>query len=149
MAMISLLAGCATWGQMDQGLTALHGKNIQAAVYKLGYPSGETAVAGMKFVTWSSSASSVMFMPQTSTSYGNVYGPRGTYTYNQVSTGTMAVPMNGACTITLRVNEDNIIVGHQYDGNMLGCERYIKALKRKEQGMQSIKLPADFGQKAQ
>lgn len=115
---------------MDTGLQGLHGQTLSAAVSKLGYPSGESRVAGMRLVTWSSSSSTVMFMPQANATYGNVYGPGGVATYNQTTTGTMAIPMQGMCAITLQVDDGDVIRGHQYDGNMLGCERYIKALNK-------------------
>jgi len=130
MAAVSLLAGCATWGQMDSGLQSLHGQPLQAAVSKLGFPTGEARVAGMRLVSWSTSSSGVMMMPQTSTSYGNVYGPGGVASYSQTTTGAMAIPMHGQCTITLQVDGADVIRAHQYDGNMLGCERYIKALNK-------------------
>lgn len=47
-----LLAGCATFGQMKDGLDALKGKPISAAVAKLGLPTSESTVAGMHLVKW-------------------------------------------------------------------------------------------------
>lgn len=126
----ALLAGCATWGDMDKGLSALHGSNLAAAVSVLGYPSSESRVAGMRQVIWSSSNSGVMYVPQSSTTTGSAFGTGGFANYTATTSYMAPMAYNYACTIILRVSDQDVILGHQYQGNMGGCEPYIKALKR-------------------
>lgn len=126
----ALLAGCATWGDMDKGLTALHGSNLATAVSVLGYPSNESRVAGMRQVIWSSSNSGVMYVPQSSTTTGSAYGTGGFANYTATTSYMAPMAYNYACTIILRVSDQDVILGHQYQGNMGGCGPYINALKR-------------------
>lgn len=46
------LSGCVTFGQMNDGLAALKGQPLSAAIAKIGLPSSEASVAGMKLVKW-------------------------------------------------------------------------------------------------
>lgn len=126
------LSGCATWGQMDDGLRGLVGQPIDAAVAKLGYPNGEQNIAGMKLVVWSSSSSGVMMLPQTARNYGTVNTSRaGFANYSSTTTYSAPVPYNYSCEIKVRVDERSIIQGYDYSGNLGGCSRYINALTKR------------------
>ena len=50
--LILSLAGCVTFGQMNDGLAALKGQPLSAAITKIGLPSSESTVAGMRLVKW-------------------------------------------------------------------------------------------------
>lgn len=123
------LAGCTTWGQMDDGLTSLQGQPLDTAVRILGYPSGEQTIAGRRLVVWSSQSTGMMYMPQTATTYGTAYTAGGYANYNQTTNYATMVPLNNQCKITMEVDGSDIITGYNYDGNMGGCSRYIRALK--------------------
>lgn len=123
------LAGCTTWGQMNDGLAALQGQPLDSAIRVLGYPSGEQTIAGRRLVVWSSQSTGMMYMPQTATTYGNVYAPSGFASYNQTTSYGTMVPLHHQCKITMEVDAANTITGYSYDGNMGGCSRYIKSLQ--------------------
>nr|WP_198982706.1 hypothetical protein [Herbaspirillum sp. ASV7] len=95
VALLSL-AGCVTFGQMHDGLTALKGQPLSAAIAKIGLPSSESTVAGMRVVKWKAANTS-----------------------------------EWPCEITMQVDDRNIIQAAEGQGNIGGCERYIKALKSK------------------
>lgn len=141
-----VLCGCVTWAQMDAGLQRLHGRPLSAAIDRLGYPSGERDVAGMKLVTWSTRNSGTMYLPQTATGQATAYNPYTGYTTYTTTTSYLA-PMayNYQCEITMHVNEGGIIVGTQYQGNMGGCSSYIKALDRPDStSYVGVPMPAEF-----
>lgn len=127
VALCALLGGCATWKQMDQGLSGLQGQSINAAISKIGYPSSEQTIAGRKLYRWGASQQSAVYMPTSSYSYGTI----GTNTpYSNNTTGGAYVPVNYNCSITLEADSNDVIIGYQYNGNLGGCEPYIKALKK-------------------
>jgi len=118
------LGGCATFGQMESGLNALMGKNEREAFNVLGYPSGKQQFGNDTVYIWSVSSSGVLFLPQTSTTYGTVGTTPvyGTTTYNQV------VPVNYNCLIKLVSNSEGTLIHWEYNGNIGGCESYINRL---------------------
>lgn len=122
------LAGCTTWGQMNDGLASLQGQPLDSAIRVLGYPSGEQTIAGRRLVVWSSQSTGMMYMPQTATTRGNVYAPGAYASYRQTTNYATMVPMHNQCKITMEVDASDIITGYNYDGNMGGCSRYIRAL---------------------
>ena len=124
------LSGCATWGQMEDGLASLQGKPLNVAVNTLGYPSGERTIAGRRLVVWSNQSRGVMFVPQTATTYGNVNALGAAGTYNQTTSYSSAVPLDYQCEIVLEVGTNDIIQGYQYQGNLGGCNNYINSLRR-------------------
>lgn len=89
-----ILAGCVTPGQFREGIDSLYGKPMSVAVDKLGLPTSEQTVAGMRLVKWSVVS-------------GNEY----------------------QCTLTLQIDNKNIIQKGSGDGNLGGCENYILALR--------------------
>ncbi|MNK33418.1 hypothetical protein D3C87_518990 [compost metagenome] len=141
VGVLALLAGCATWGQMDTGLSALHGRQLSTAVNVLGYPTAENRVAGMRQVMWSSSNSGVLYLPQTSTTYGTAYGTGGYANYSATTNYMAPMAFNHNCTITLRVSDQDVILGHQYQGNLGGCTPYIEALTRAAKAQKAAVVP--------
>ncbi|WP_369326529.1 hypothetical protein AB6N01_20610 [Alcaligenes nematophilus] len=127
--MLATLSGCATWGQMDDGLTGLHGHSIDEAIRLIGYPASEKVIAGRRIFTWSSNSMGTIAMPQTSYSQGNVYAGGVSSAYYATTTSTAYMPVSYYCSISLEVSESGLIVGHQYDGNLGGCSGFINALK--------------------
>lgn len=125
------LTGCATWGQLDEGLTALVGKPVTAAIEKIGYPNTEQTIAGRKLYRWGSSSQGVISMPTQTTTTGSVGTGLGYRPYTATTYGNAMVPVSYQCTLTLVVNAQDVIIDYGYDGNLGGCERYINALKTK------------------
>jgi hypothetical protein len=119
-----MLSGCATWGQMDDGLQALGGKPIDEAFKVLGYPQGKQQFGSDTVYYWGSSSSGVMYVPQSTTTSGYV-GNTPVYastSYNQ------AVPINYNCNIQIAADSLGTIKRWQYNGNLGGCRGYIEGL---------------------
>ncbi|MBG7619367.1 hypothetical protein I5R65_07815 [Herbaspirillum sp. AP02] len=124
------LTGCATWGQLDDGLKGLLGQPIDVAINKIGYPNSEQTIAGRKLYRWGSSSQQMAYMPTTTTTNGYAGVGSGFTPYSSTTTGGTFVPLNYTCQITLEVDAKQIIQRYQADGNLGGCEPYIKALKK-------------------
>lgn len=121
-----LLSGCATWGQLDEGLDSLINQPISTAIDRIGYPNSDQMIAGRKIYRWGNSQQSAMYVPTSSYTYGTV----GANTpYSATTTGGTYVPVNYNCSIALEVDANEIIRRYQYNGNLGGCGSYIKALK--------------------
>ncbi|WP_186426354.1 hypothetical protein [Cupriavidus metallidurans] len=133
------LGGCATWGQMDQGLNALSGRTLDDAINVFGMPSGEQQIAGRHYVQWGRSSSGFVPMSTPSQTYGNFNvsnGYRNAYgNYSSTTYNTTMVPVNYNCTITLELDRDAIIRRGSYQGNLGGCTPYIKSLNRYREQM--------------
>lgn len=122
----AMLSGCATFGQMEEGLNALLEKDARTAFAVLGYPSGKQQFGNDTVYVWSSNRSGTLLLPQTSTTYGTVGTTPvyGTTTYNQ------AIPVNYSCIIKLVADSNDRVIAWEYDGNIGGCEKYIMNLKK-------------------
>lgn len=119
-----LLSGCATFGQMEDGLNVLSGKNIQTAFNVLGYPTGAQQFGNDTVYFWTTNHSGGIIIPQTVSTQGYI-GRIPVYNqaiYNQY------VPMNYSCLLKL-ITGDSIIKSWEYEGNLGGCTAYIKRLK--------------------
>lgn len=128
VAVISL-AGCATFGQLETGLNSLIGQDLSVAVAQLGFPSAEREVAGMRLVEWGRSNNATFAMPTSSTTTGYVQSGNRTANYSATTMSSTPVTMNFQCHITLQVDSANIVRRYQYEGNLGGCQPYIRALK--------------------
>jgi hypothetical protein len=122
------LAGCATISTMETGLQALVGQPFDAAIARLGYPSGQMQVGEDTVYGWGRSF--MMSMPQYHTA--NTTGYIGSTSYSGTTGYMSSVPMQFQCDIKIAVGSDNIIKSWQYDGNAGGCGAYAGALKVKK-----------------
>lgn len=122
----SLLSGCATFGQMEEGLNALMGHKDETAFNVLGYPSGKQEFGSDILYIWGRNASGNLALPQTTTTYGNV----GTTPFYGTSTSIQNVPYSYNCTIKLMANYQGILSHWEYDGNLGGCTPYIQRLNK-------------------
>jgi len=116
------ISGCATFGQLDQGLNYMIGKDVSVAFNTLGYPSSKQTFGQDTVYYWSNNSSGTLFIPQTSTTYGTVgeASVYGTTTYNQ------AVPINFNCLIKIVAGPDNIMKDWERKGSIGGCKPYIE-----------------------
>jgi hypothetical protein len=121
---VVLLTGCATFGQLEEGLNSLIGKPDSEAFAVLGYPSSKQEFGNDTVYTWYENRSGTMFIPQVATTRGHVgYTPvAGTTTYTQ------AVPVNYNCQIKLIAGGNGILKQGGYSGNIGGCTPYINLL---------------------
>lgn len=115
------LSGCATFGQLEQGLKYMMGEDISVAFNTLGYPTSKQEFGQDTVYYWSISNSGTLLLPQTATTYGTVGTTPvyGTTTYNQ------AVPVNYNCLIKLIANSAGTLKSWEYSGNIGGCKHYI------------------------
>lgn len=125
------LTGCATWGQLDEGLDSLVGRPLDVAITKLGYPATEQTIAGRKLYRWGNSTQGMAYMPSTTTTSGILGVGARAVPYTATTDGGSYVPVSYACNLTLATNSAGIVISYQYEGNLGGCERYINALKAK------------------
>jgi hypothetical protein len=116
------ISGCATFGQLEEGLNALVGRNEREAFNALGYPNGKQQFGDDTVYVWGRSSSGTLFIPQTSQTTGYV----GTTPVYGTTTTTQAIPVNYSCTIKIIVGADSVIRTWEYDGNLGGCSGYIQ-----------------------
>lgn len=126
------LSGCATFGQLEDGLNALVGRHEKEAFSALGYPNSKQEFSGDTVYYWGESRNSAVFMPQTATTTGYV----GRTPVFGTTTSSQLVPVSYNCTIKLVVGEDKVIKDWEFSGNLAGCEPYIKRVKSYTKGGQ-------------
>lgn len=124
------LSGCATFGQLEDGLNALVGRHEKEAFSALGYPNSKQEFSGDTVYYWGESRNSAVFMPQTATTTGYV----GRTPVFGTTTSSQLVPVSYNCTIKLVVGEDKVIKDWEFSGNLAGCEPYIKRVKSYTKG---------------
>ena len=116
LAFVVLLTACATQ-QLNRELQGMVGQDIHVAIAQFGYPDGTREVMGDTLYVWSSSHEALLPFTTASTT-------TGTYGYS-TTTNTQMMPVNANCTIQLAVNADGTIKGGQWEGNQMGCRRYV------------------------
>lgn len=121
---VLVLTGCATFGQMDEGLNALKGKDKSVAFEALGYPTQEQQFDDTKVYTWANKTNGVAMYSTPQTTFGTV----GNTSFYGTTTETGYVPVEYACKIQIATDMKGTIKNYNYDGNMGGCEGYIRRL---------------------
>lgn len=125
----ALLTACTTNQQkLQNGLHALHGRHLEAAVQRLGVPVGEENVAGMRVVVWSLNETRTDYVTQTTRASAGIMGTDKFKDFDAEFSVDKPVIVHAHCTIRLRVGADNVITGSNYDGDIRTCRRYIRAL---------------------
>lgn len=93
-----LLAGCVDYGQMqadmNAGIESFKGRNIEAAIGRLGLPSSTQPLGADTIYVWTN---------------GNVF----------VTGAANETPLR--CDLRLRARADGTILGGDYDGNRGAC----------------------------
>jgi hypothetical protein len=125
VVVLMLLVGCA-FNDMERGLEAMQGRPIQTAFSVLGYPDAKQEYAGDTVYVWTTNRAGALFLPQTSTTYGNV---GGTPVYGQTSYNQL-VPVTYECTIKIVTDSGGTIKYWEYGGNQGGCQTYSKRLRQ-------------------
>ncbi|CAG9297394.1 hypothetical protein [Celerinatantimonas diazotrophica] len=111
-----LLSGCASFGQMKDGLNTLKGKKVRVAIDVLGKPSDKQINANKTIYTWSLNQRGSIVIP-------HILPGNGNHTYYQV------IPVNHHCSIKLIADTNNEIIKWGYNGDIGGCANYINRLK--------------------
>lgn len=123
------VSACATFGQLDDGLSALVGQNEEVAFQVLGYPSGQQQFGDTTVYVWGNSSSGAFIMPTTTNTYGNV----GLTPFSGSTYGSTVVPVSYQCTVKVMVSQQKVIKGYDYNGNLGGCSPYIKRVRAYKQ----------------
>ncbi|WP_025442277.1 hypothetical protein [Vibrio parahaemolyticus] len=122
LVVLLLLSGCVTFGQLERGLDYMMGESDSVAFNVLGYPSGKQEFGSDTVYYWFINNSGVVFVPQTSTTYGSV----GTTSFYGTTSYSQAVPVNYSCQIKLIADSYGVLTRWEYNGNIGGCKSYIK-----------------------
>ncbi len=118
------LAGCATQ-ELNAGLKGLMGQPISAAVDRLGFPDGKRHMMGETIYIWSTNYSSVMAVPQYTTTTGAV----GNVPYYSTTSSIGLMRTTADCTVELAVNSEKIITWYKWQGNQYGCRQYANGFQ--------------------
>lgn len=120
-----VMTGCATFGQLEEGMNSLVGRSESEVFHVFGYPDGKQELGGSTVYVWGNNQNTTMFLPQTTSTTGYV----GTTPVYGTTITTQAIPMNFQCTIKVGVSS-GIVNTWQANGNLGGCEPYIDRLNR-------------------
>ena len=161
-------AGCATFrftrtsfttdAVLARGLSELHGEHIDRLIGIMGYPGSETSVAGRQLHIWKRVENVVESVPETicakhparaSAKRGaKRRAPRRTKcpTENQVLIDRERI-RTYLCTVTIEIDDEYRVVGHQIEGDEKGCESYAGYFRRPayESCVRSIESSAILG----
>lgn len=110
---LSLLAlvGCSgAFGTMDGIMQSWHGAPLDDVITQWGYPSGQQDIAGRKIYIWDKKR--ILTLPQETTGQARVIGNTA-----YLSTTTTGGTSFWSCQRILEVNDKNIVVGSQWQGN--------------------------------
>jgi len=120
------LAGCATWGQMENGNNAIKGQFIETAFDVLGYPSGKQKVENGTVYFWSVFSTRSILIPQPVTTYGfkGTTSLFGTTSYNPY------VPVLDNCLINMITYHNGRIKTWETQGNHEECQHAIERLNK-------------------
>lgn len=121
-----LLAGCAAYDSLDDGLSALVGLDKTAAFAALGYPDQQQVFDGTKVYTWLSDSNGVAAYSTPQTTYGTV----GRRTFQATTFETRYLPVTYRCKIQIATDTKGVIQSYNYDGNPGGCDSYNYRLNR-------------------
>lgn len=122
IATVFVSAGCSllsTFDDIEAGLVDLKGQPITAAIEKIGYPDGSSEIAGRKVYVWSTDRNVTNMRSYPS------YSPSGTMTPVYMTSNS-----NYWCKISVITDDTDVIVDHDFEGNIGGCERYAKMFNR-------------------
>src|SRR5215469_1485022 len=120
------LTGCVA-ADMDNGLDALKGQDIHAAIERLGYPDGHRTIQGDKVYYWGFDRKYSPPVSYVSTPTGMAVEPP---VYGS-TTGTSWPPPILNCRIQIATDQNDIIKSSRWSGGigrMKGCAPYAQAL---------------------
>jgi len=108
-------------------LEMVQGQPVSVLFSRLGYPTSEGKVAGMKFYSWSTSSASLV--PSFATSNGLGMIGEQPINYNQTTYGVSGVD-HLVCTLRIFVDKKNRIVNRDINGPQGACSNFATMLTR-------------------
>lgn len=124
-----ILTGCTTFSTLDKGLATYIGQSPQVAFRDLGFPSGETQIAGKQVFYWGNSFTTSM--PQTSSS--RTTGTVGGTPFSANTTGTTWSTAEYDCDVRLIVGANGLVEDFDWQGNIGGCDAFARRVKARSQ----------------
>ena len=108
-ALLMFCSGCS--GTMNQIMSSWNGSHIDQVISRWGYPDEVKDLGGRRLFLWYQNKA--YYMPQSSTTTGQVYGS----SYYGHTTTTGGYTMQATCTRILEVDKNGYVVGWQWKGN--------------------------------
>lgn len=118
--------GCATFTDIQNGLSAMIGKPVSTAIDVLGYPSNKMEIGSDQVYIWNVDQSGVVYVPQTATTTGQL----GTTKFSALTTYSQAQPYQSVCTVRVISGRDGLIKNWDFAGNISGCQSFSEKLDR-------------------
>lgn len=120
---VLLIGGCATqsWEPIDNTMRARVGKPLDDAIAVLGMPTSERNIAGRKAYVWTTDGTAALPVGTSTQHFGSAAG----VSYMGTSSGITVAPARTNCEIVLIVNDQSVVTNWSYDGNLLGCSKYV------------------------
>lgn len=114
-----LLAGCATFGQINDSLKPLLGQPVDVAIQHFGFPASQMPMGDRTVYRWLSNR--IMPMPQynRSTTYGNVGGTPFSATTGAITENDIAT----SCELDIAVQND-VMVQYSFRGQLAACQAF-------------------------
>ncbi len=119
------VGGCSTFSNMETGLNTLIGQPLDAAIARIGYPSGQMQVGNDTVYAWGRQFSMNMPRYNQATTTGRVGGTGFSATTGYTSYDNVTYE----CNVKIITDERGIIKTWEFDGNIGGCDAYSKRLK--------------------
>lgn len=156
-------AGCATFrftptsfttdAVLARGLSELYGEHIDRLVAVMGYPSSETSVAGRRLHIWKRVEHVADSVPETRCTEYSAYTSVKGGVKRSVPKRTECLTIRHErmrayhCAVTVEVDDEYRVVGHQIEGDGKGCEAYAGHFRRPSYWLcvREIEILAFFG----
>lgn len=122
------LSACAST-QIQDGMNALLGQPAEQLFTYIGYPNGETTVAGHRILIYNNNQTVTLPTTNTARTSGSVTGYGGTATYTGTTTYQSSQSYNWSCELRVEIDNNNIIRNYSFYGNQGGCARYANVRK--------------------
>ena len=106
------LTGCSSAPVMRNAMDTWIGHPVKEAIHQWGAPSGETQIAGQRYLTWTRTLH--VYLPTTANSTVSRISPSYSLVQTTISPGGM---VSGTCNVHLQVGHDQIIRDATFSGN--------------------------------
>jgi len=106
-------------------LAAMHEQPVSNVFARLGYPTGESQVAGTKFYYWSNNG--IVMQPTTYDTTTTTWVGKKAITSDQTTFGPDQ-PVPYGCMIRVFVNPDETVFNYDVRGDQTGCASFAQRL---------------------
>ncbi|MBR3674101.1 MAG: hypothetical protein IKN65_07525 [Clostridia bacterium] len=125
----SSLYGCATFADLNSGLSRLNGSTKEEVFNTLGYPDAKLEIdSDTVAYVWNNRQTGSFMVPQTTNTTGTVGMFPNSVPFSAQTTTYIPQNYNYNCTIKY-IFKNNRATNYEYSGNIDGCLVYINRLK--------------------